>query len=217
MTVREHFEECLKDALLCVLKLGTYVEGALKKALTALMEQDVETAEEIIAEDDIINQMQLQIEDQCIAMIAREQPVASDLREIMTTLKVVSNLERIGDHAVHLAKATKRHAGQPYHNSIQKIKKMAELGIQMVHDGVDACVTKDSAKARIVAKRDDEIDELHDSLVLELLEAMRAGDRVEMATSLLFISRFLERLGDHMVNICEWVVYGAEGQHVELH
>jgi phosphate transport system protein len=217
MAAREHFDESLKDVSLCVLRIGTYVEGALKKALTALLEQDVETADEIIAEDEVINQMHMSLEDTCIEMIAREQPVARDLREIMKTVKVASNLERIGDHAVHLAKATKRMAGQPYHSSIERIKKMAEIGIQMVHDGVDACVRKDSVKARLVAKRDDELDELHNSLVLELLDAMRSGDRVEMATSLIFLSRFMERLGDHMVNICEWIVYGVEGNHVELH
>jgi phosphate transport system protein len=217
MTVREHFDECLKELSLNVLKLGTYVEGALKKALTALIEQDVKTADEIMAEDEIINKMQLEIEDTCVGMIAREQPVARDLREIMTTIKVVSNLERIGDHAVHLAKATKRLAGQPYHSSIHKIKTMADTGIQMVHDGVDAYVNEDSAKARAVAKSDDKIDEIHDALIEELLDAMRHSDQpVEISTSLLFLSRFLERLGDHMVNICEWIVYGVEGKHVEL-
>ncbi len=217
MIVREHFEECLKELSLKVLKLGTYVEGALKKSLNALMEQDVKAADEIMVEDEVINRMQLEIEDECVGMIAREQPVAGDLREIMTTIKVVSNLERIGDHAVHLAKATKRLAGQPYHNSIQKIKKMAEIGIQMVHDGVDAYVRKDNEKARAVAKADDGIDEIHDALITELLDAMRERKQpVEMSTSLLFVSRFMERLGDHMASICEWIVYGIEGEHVEL-
>jgi phosphate transport system protein len=217
MKAREHFDECLRELSLKVLKLGTYVEGALKKALNALMEQDVKAADEIMVEDDVINQMQLEIEDECVGLIAREQPVAGDLREIMTTIKVVSNLERIGDHAVHLAKATKRLAGQPYHSSIRKIKKMAEIGIQMVHDGVDAYVNKDNERARAVAKQDDEIDEIHDALVTELLDAMRESEQsVEMSTSFLFVSRFMERLGDHMASICEWVVYGIEGEHVEL-
>jgi phosphate transport system protein len=217
MSTREHFDECLKDLSICVLKVGTYVEGALKKALNALIEQDVKAADEIIAEDEVINQMHLDIEDKCVGTIAREQPVAGDLREIMTTIKVVSNLERIGDHAVHLAKATKRMAGHPYHSSIYKIKKMAEIGIQMVHDGVEAYVNKDSVTARAVAKNDDQIDQIHDELIQELLDAMRHSDRpVEMSTSLLFLSRFMERLGDHMASICEWIVYGAEGKHVEL-
>ena len=200
-----------------VLRLGTYVEGALKKSLASLLAQDIKAAEEIIADDVTINKMQLDIEDECVGIIAREQPVAGDLRGIMTTIKVVSNLERVGDHAVHLAQATKRLAGQPYHESIHKIKTMAEIGIRMVHDGIDAFVNKDSEKAREVAKTDDRIDAIHDELIQELLDAMRKSDeRVEMKTSLLFISRFLERLGDHMVNICEWIVYGVEGKHEEL-
>jgi phosphate transport system protein len=217
MIIRKHFEECLKELSLSVLRLGTYVEGALKKALTSLMAQDVKTAEEIIADDETINKMQLDIEDECVGIIAREQPVAGDLRGIMTTIKVVSNLERVGDHAVHLAQATKRLAGRQYHDSIYKIKTMAEIGIQMIHDAMDAYISKDSAMARAVAKTDDRIDEIHEALIHELMDAMRQSDRpVEMETSLLFISRFLERLGDHMVNICEWIVYGIEGTHVEL-
>jgi len=138
MTIRDHFDQDLKGLVLSVMQLGSRVEEALRRALTALSEQDVPQAEKILAEDIKINKLQLEIEDCCVGLIAREQPVARDLREIMTTIKVASNLERAGDLAVHLAKATKRLAGKPYIGSFQDIHKMAEIGIGMVHDAVDA-------------------------------------------------------------------------------
>jgi len=217
MTVREHFERDLKGLVLNVMKLGSYVEEALRSALKALSKQDVLQAEKILTEDVKINRLQLAIEDCCVGLIAREQPVARNLREIMTTIKVASNLERAGDLAVHLAKATKRLAGSPYIGSFQDIHKMAEIGIGMVRGAVDAFATQDSAKAREVAGRDDRIDSIHDALIQQLLATMHENEKqIEMATSLLFVSRFLERLGDHVVNICEWVVYGAEGVHEDL-
>jgi phosphate transport system protein len=217
MTVREHFDRDLQGLSLSVMKLGSYVEEALRKALAALSDQNVQQAEIILAEDVKINKLQLEIENCCVSLIAREQPVARDLREIMTTIKVASNLERVGDLAVHLAKATKRLAGRPYIGPFKDIHKMAEIGIDMVHDSVDAFTGQDGAKAREVARRDDQIDSIHDALIQELLASMHKDDeQIEMSTSLLFISRFLERLGDHVVNICEWVVYGAEGTHVDL-
>jgi phosphate transport system protein len=217
VTVREHFDRDLKGLTLSVVQLGSYVEEALWKALAALSEQNVPQAELVLSEDARINDLQLEVEDCCVGLIAREQPVARDLREIMTAIKVASNLERVGDLAVHLAKATKRLAGKQYLDSFKEIHKMAEIGIGMVHDALDAFTAQDGIRAREVAGRDDQIDRIHDALIQELLATMHKDDeQIEMSTSLLFISRFLERLGDHVVNICEWVVYGSEGTHVDL-
>ena len=217
MTVRQHYQHCLQEMYLSVLRLGTHVEGAVRQGLTGFLAQDVAVAEQIFAGEEGINQLQLDIEDQCVALIAREQPVARDLREIITSIKVASNLERIGDHAVHLAKATRRLAGRPYHPSVTEIRTMGEEGIRMTHEAMDAFMAQDGDKARRVARQDDVIDGIHDSLIDELIRTMHESEeQIEMATSLLFVSRFLERLGDHVVNICEWIVYGAEGRHVEL-
>jgi phosphate transport system protein len=217
MTIRQNYERCLEEMCLAVLKLGTHVEGAVRKALAGFLDQDVPVAEQILAGDDVVNRMQLAVEDMCVSLIAREQPVAGDLRRIVATTKVASNLERIGDHAVHLAKATKRLAGTPYHGSVVTIRKMGEQGAAMVHSAVDAYMSGDGKTAREVAALDDKIDSMHGALIEELLRTMHENEQqIEMATSLLFVSRFLERLGDHVVNICEWIVYGAEGAHVEL-
>ncbi len=217
MTVRAHFEESLRKLHGGIVELGTYVEGAMRKALVALMRQDTALAEEILSEDPEISRRQLAIEDQCVTLIATEQPVAGDLRSLMASMKVVSNLERIGDHAVHLAEVTIRHAGQKYLSQIAHIERMAELGIRMLHDSMTALLRVDAAGARSVATLDTEIDAIHDLLVKELLDSMYADrENIRQAISLLFVGRFLERLGDHVGSMCEWIVYGIEGQHVKL-
>lgn len=217
MTVRQHYQECLHEMYQAVLELGRRVEQAVRSGLQAFLAQDTTVAERILAGDEAINRMQLAIEDRCVTLIAREQPVARDLREIITSIKVTSNLERIGDHAVHLAKATIRLAGRPYHASIGQIRTMGEQALQMVTGALAAFMNQDADAARAVARQDDLIDGIHDRLIEELIRTMHESEeQIEMSTSLLFISRFLERLGDHVVNICEWVVYGAEGTHVEL-
>jgi phosphate transport system protein len=161
--------------------------------------------------------MQLAIEDQCVTIIASQQPVARDLRKIMTSIKVVSNVERIGDHALHLGKITKRMVGHAYHSYVATMKSMAETGIAMLHDAMTAYVACDGAKARDVARRDDEIDAMRDILLKEILTNLHQDEKqIDDAVSLIFTARFLERLGDHVVNVCEWIVYAADGVHVEL-
>ncbi len=217
MTVRAHFDESLRQLHGGIVELGTYVEGAMRKALVALARQDTALAHEILSEDPEVSRRQLAMEDECIRLIATEQPVAGDLRRLVASMKVVSNLERIGDHAVHLAEVTIRHAANTYLDAITDLERMAELGIRMLHDAMTAFLDLDAAEARAVAARDSEIDGIHDMLVKKLLAAMQ-DDRanIDQALSLLMLARFLERLGDHVASICEWIVYGIEGQHVKL-
>ena len=217
MTVRSHYEESLKKLFGGILELGTYVEGALRKALAALVRQDTDLAEEILREDPEVSRRQLEMEDQCITLIATEQPVARDLRELMASMKIVSNLERIGDHAVHLAEVAIRHAGQRYLDVIDDLARVAEIGIQMLHDAMTAFAESSPVKARAVAERDDEVDALHDILVKKLLQQMHDDPRsINQALSLLTLTRFMERLGDHVASICEWIFYGIEGRHEKL-
>jgi len=217
MTVRAHFEASLRQLQGGIVELGTYVEGALRKALVALMRQDTVLAKEILAEDPEVSRRQLAMEDECIRLIATEQPVAGDLRHLMASMKIVSNLERIGDHAVHLAEVTIRHAGQKYLPVIGDLERMGDLGVRMLHDAMTSFLQLDAAEARAVAARDSEIDEIHDMLVKKLLKAMHDDQsQIDQALSLMMLGRFLERLGDHVGSICEWTVYGIEGQHVKL-
>jgi phosphate transport system protein len=217
MQTRIHFLEELSRLNHDVLAMGTRVEESLRKAAEALRTQNVELAREVKASDELINALQLKIEDQAAVLIATQQPVARDLRELVTVFKVTDNLERAGDHAVHLAKAAIKLSGEPPFRQIDRLCKMADIECGMVRGAVDAYLNQDADAARKVAAADDEVDHEHKAIFQEVLELMREKpDQVERATKLLTTSGFLERLGDHMTNICEAVVFMVEGRHVEL-
>jgi len=215
MPTRIKFDESLKELYLTVVKMGSYVESALRKAMNAFVNQDSVLADQIINEDEEINSLHLSIEDQCISLIAREQPVAHDLREIMTSTKVASNLERIGDHAVHLAKITKRLADRKYTRQIDDFQKMADVGITMLHNAVDVYLNQDSSRAREVSKDDDTIDDIHDENERRICEliAVETG-HLRQWISYLTISMRIERLADHVTNVAKDVIYLVEGEIV---
>jgi phosphate transport system protein len=217
MQTRIHFIEELGRLNHDILAMGTRVEEGLRKALEALKRQNVELAREVKAADGLINALQIKIEDQAAVLIATQQPVARDLRELVTVFKVTDNLERAGDHAVHLAKAAIKLSGEPPYRQTDRLVKMAEIECGMIRGAVDAYLNQDAEAARRVAAEDDAVDAEHKLLVKEVLELMREKpDQVERAARLLTSSGFLERLGDHMTNICEAVVFMVEGRHVEL-
>jgi phosphate transport system protein len=171
----------------------------------------------VVAGDAAINQVEQEIEDRCIVLIAREQPVATDLRKLITSLKIVTQLERMGDHALHVAKGTLRLLPETYMKPLIDIPRMAESGIGMIRDVLTAFLDNDAERAREVASRDHLVDELHNQVMREVFTYMMENTKnIPQSISLLFISRFLERVGDHVTNICEWVVYSATGERVEL-
>ena len=215
--MRNNFNEKLNTLREEVLRLGALVEEALLKGTGALKTKNLELAETVIQGDAAINSLQLRLEDEIVTIIATDQPVARDLRLLVSMLKIVSNLERMGDHAVHLAKAAVRFRNEPYVIPIDFLEKMATLGVAMVHDVISAFMDGDEAWAREIAQHDAAIDDLHKQVVDRILKVMREdGNSVEQAARLLLIARFLERLGDHVTNICEWVVFTETGNHVEL-
>jgi len=217
MQTRIHFLEELARLNHDVLAMGTRVEESLRKALEALRSQNVDLAQEVKASDELINALQLKIEDQAAVLIATQQPVARDLRELVTVFKVTDNLERAGDHAVHLAKAAIKLAGEPPFRQTDRLCKMAEIECGMIRGAVDAYLNQDADEARRGAAEDDSVDAEHKQLVAEVLELMRERpDQIGRVTRLLTTSGFLERLGDHMTNLCEAVVFMTEGRHVEL-
>jgi phosphate transport system protein len=215
--LRIQFNEELNRLHHDILAMGSRVEEDLRKALLALKTGDLELVKEVRASDELVNALQMKIEDQAAMLIATQQPVAKDLRELVTIFKVTDNLERIGDHSVHLAKAAKRLSDSPYPRSLERLEKMAAVGIGMVHDGVEAYLNHDEALARNVATRDDEIDAEHRAFVREVLDYLSGNpDKAEQATKLIATSSFLERLGDHVTNLCEAVVFMVTGAHTEL-
>jgi phosphate transport system protein len=217
MQTRIHFLEELTRLNHDVLAMGTHVEESLRKAALALKTQNVDLAREVKAEDERINALQLKIEDQAAVLIATQAPVARDLRELVTVFKVTDNLERAGDHAVHLAKAAIKLAGEPPFRQIDRLCKMADIECGMVRGAVDAYLNQDADAARRIAAEDDKVDAEHKQMFHEVLELMRERpDQGERISRLLTTSGFLERLGDHMTNICEAVVFMVEGRHIEL-
>ncbi|MCL1928308.1 MAG: phosphate signaling complex protein PhoU [Treponema sp.] len=200
-----------------VLTMATRVEEDLGKTLTALRNNDVELAKEVVADDAIINAMQLKIEDETAIVIATQQPVARDLREMVTIFKLTSNLERIDDHVVHLAKTVINLSGEPPFRSVEHMEKMSEIGREMIRDSISAYLNQDADGARKTALLDDKIDEEHKALTEEILSLMKEHpEYIQKAARVLKTSGHLERLGDHITNICESIIYMTEGKHEEL-
>jgi phosphate transport system protein len=200
-----------------VLRMGTLVEEALRKALTAVTNDDRTLAEAVKANDNAIDALQFEIDRRCTELIATEQPVATDLREILVAMKIASDLERIGDHARHLVRVIDELTDETFRETLPRFREMTEMGILMVHDSITAYVNHDPESAKKVARRDDEIDRMHKELYQELIAIVKQNPEVaEKGTSLIFLNRFLERLGDHVTNMCEWIVYAKSGEHQEL-
>jgi len=201
-----------------ILRMGTMVEEALENALKAFSEKEVVRAEHVIAEDQNINEMQLLIEDRCTMIMATEQPVAGDLRKLITAIKIASSLERMGDHAVHLSQTTVRLQGNPQMDPLRKmIVPMAVVGVEMVKGMLTALADHDVEKARQVAERDELLDDTHMKLFETLVNYQKENPQHALQTTdLLFLIRFLERLGDHVTHICQWILLRETGIHTEL-
>jgi len=215
--MRIQFNEELNRLHHDILAMGSRVEEDLRKALIALRTGDIELVSEVKASDEIVNAMQVKIEDQAAMLIATQQPVAKDLRQLVTIFKVTDNLERIGDHAVHLAKTAKRLTDDPYPRPLDRLEHMAAIDVAMVHDAVASFLNQDEALARATAAKDDEVDAEHKAFVQEVLAYLAKNpDKAQQATKLIATSSFLERLGDHVTNLCEAVVFMTTGAHTEL-
>ena len=215
--MREHFVQEIENIHQDVLRMTVQVEEMILKALKALKDQDPKMAKEVIAADLRVNELELAITDRCVLFIATEQPVAGDLRKIVACMKAVSDIERIGDYAVHAAKRAKELADEKYIKPLIDIPKMLALGGEMLRDGVNALVNADVALARSTARSDGDMDNLNKQVYRELLTLMlEEKDNIKQATKLLFLSRFLERMGDHAVNICSWTLYAVNGEHEDL-
>lgn len=200
-----------------ILRMGALVDTALRKTLTALELQDYELAEQVIQEDVRIDQLQAIVEDHCAQVIATYQPAAADLRQLLVGTKLASSLERTGDHARHLARRARVASDLVFIDALPLIRHMTEIGVAMLRDSLTAYVERDDQAALAIAARDDEIDALNSELSTLLMSIIRSNpDSLENGIQLILVNRFLERLGDHVTNICEWIVFAARAEHVEL-
>lgn len=212
MSIRRTFEDQLHELQSDLLRLGRFVEEALGKAIDALVRQDLALAKQVIADDDFADDMCVGIQMRAMQLLALQQPMARDLRIIGSSLRIVIDLERIGDHAVDVAKVARAMAGLSFFKPLVDIPQLGELTRNMIGNSLQAFITHDMELAVKVAGDDDAVDDLCDSLQVELLDKMREdATLVDQATKLLLVARGLERCADHATNIVEQIYYVETG------
>jgi phosphate transport system protein len=200
-----------------ILEMGSLVEKQIGRSIEALKTLDHEAARRVVELDSEVDRMRFQIEEHAIQLIATQQPMASDLRTIVSALNVIVDMERMGDHAEGIAKIALMHGDQPLLKPLIDIPRMAEIATSMLHRALDAFVSRDEVAARQVEADDDEMDTLYDQVYRELLTYMLNDPRtIDRATWLLWVAHNLERIADRVTNICERVVYMVSGHIEEL-
>ncbi len=215
--MRKHFDEQLNQLHLSLLKMGATVEEIIDLAIKSLVTQDIEKAERVLQIDDKIDKMELEIEEKCLDLLALQQPIAKDLRRISTILKIITDLERIGDHGVNIAKVTKKIGVQKHIKPLIDIPRMADITKQMIKMSLDSFINEDPKLAREAAEMDDMVDEIYEDIYVELLEMLSKNKEImQQVVYLLFVGRYLERIADHATNICERIIYMSTGERVEF-
>ncbi len=214
---RLSLERALQELQDEILVLGSMVDKAIERSIEALERLDHAAAREIIQDDFKINQKRFQIEEQAIELIARQQPMARDLRRIIAALYVIVELERMGDYAEGIGKIVLLHGEQPLVKPLGDVPRMAERARDMLRRSLDAFIDRDADAARQIAAEDDEIDSLYDQVYGELLALMIKDPRtMDRVTWLLWVAHNLERIADRVTNICERVVQEVAGKMEEM-
>jgi len=214
---RRSFHQELEKLEIDLIKMGTLAEEAVQKAVKSLKDHDADLAERVIAEDDNIDVISQELENRSLSLLALQQPMASDLRRIGTVLKIVTDLERVADHAVDIAKVTKRLAGQTYIKPLIDIPRMARIAQDMLRESLEAFVKRNVESLYDLREKDDEVDHLYGQIFRELLTFMMADPRtIEQSTAFLMVGSHLERVADHATNIGEWVIYAVTGERKDL-
>jgi phosphate transport system protein len=213
--MQRHFHEELEALKQTLLAMGGLVEDQIHRVMRALLERDDVIAQEVIERDRQVNAYDVEIDEQCVSLLALHQPAAGDLRFITTAMKIVTDLERIGDQAVNIAQRVLELNREPRLKPYIDLPRMAERAQRMVKESLDAFVARDTALARQVCGEDAEVDALKEQIFRELLTFMMEDPRtIPRAIRVILISRFLERVADHATNIAEMVVYLVEGKIV---
>ena len=213
--MRNRFEKQLALINGSLIEMGALIEKAISLAIEALKKQDVSLAKQALNFDVEVDEKEKEIESLCLNLILQQQPVAKDLRFVSSALKMITDMERIGDQAADISEITMHLVGTPYLDKLEHITQMAEATAKMVTDSIDAYVKRDLDLAAAVIKSDDIVDDLFKTVRKELIELTRKdNESAELAMDLQMISKYFERIGDHAVNIAEWVVYSITGKRV---
>ena len=209
--MRKRFDEQLNELNLEMQEMGRMVEDGIQKAIEALLKQDKALAQSVMEADALVDQKQKEIESICFKLLMQQQPVASDLRVISAALKMVTDMERIGDHAADISEMTLHLAHEPYIKNLDHIRQMATETTWMLIQSIEAYVEKDTKKASSVISHDDIVDDLFAETKKELIELIHQDkNNGEQATDLLMVAKYFERIGDHATNLAEWVIFSID-------
>jgi len=214
--MRSNFDTQLKNLNDSLVEMGEMVERAITAAITALIEQDTALAQKIIDSDNDIDDKEKEIESLCLRILLQQQPVAGDLRQISAALKIITDLERIGDHAQDISEITLLLAGRKYIKKLEHIPQMAIETMKMVTESIQAFIRKDIELAQWVIAYDDIVDALFETIKKDLIVLIEQNaDNGDQAIDLVMIAKYFERIGDHATNIAEWIVFWLTGTHVK--
>jgi phosphate transport system protein len=214
MSIRARYEKELQGVFDNLVLMCRHIEVAIENCVKALTDRDFELAKAVYQEDKQIDRLERDIEQACLKILLMEHPVANDFREVSAALKMITDLERIGDQARDIAEITLHFGDMEYTKKLVHIPQMATIVIQMVKDGVQAYINRDLELARSLDKTDDKVDALFNTVMSDLAAQIKKNpDKAERAIMLMMINKYLERIGDHAVNIGEWVEYAITGNH----
>lgn len=214
MSIRSKYEAELRLVFDKLVDMCHATEIAIEKSITALRMRDPDLAREVMREDRDIDSAEREIEQDCLKILLMERPVASDFREVSAALKMITDLERIADQAADISEISLQFGEEKFIKEPEHITQMATLAIGMVKDGVQSYINRDLATARGLDKRDDRVDKLFETIKKDLIALIRQNpDNADQAILFMMIAKYLERIGDHAVNIGEWVEYAVTGYH----
>ena len=198
-------------------EMGSLVEKQIYNSIEAFKNKDMELVKQVMENDDKVDELNRKIEEQCLKFMAMESPVATDLRKIFATSKIVTDLERMADYAVDICKITKRVELDVLGEECDPIWQMVDILRKMINKALEAFVSGDVDAAYEICKMDDEVDILYRGLFNDMLKKMSKDETmINKGAQILFASKYLERVGDHVTNICEWIIFSAKGDYVDL-
>ena len=214
MSIRKIFEEELRDLKTQLVEMCRLTEKMISDAITALVNRDRELGKSIGMQDRRVDEYEMEIEKKCMRILLKQQPVAKDFREVSTALKMITDIERFGDQAADIGDIVCTMPGEVYIKKLTHITAMGELAVKMVRESVNSFINNDEALADEVIMLDDKMDEMFVSVKNDLIELIKKdGKNGDQAIELMMVAKYLERIGDHAVNVAEWTKYNETGVH----
>lgn len=198
-------------------EMGSLVEKQIYNSIEAFKNKDMKLVKQVMENDDKVDELNRRIEEQCLKFMAMESPVATDLRKVFTTSKIVTDLERMADYAVDICKIAKRVESDVLGEECEPIWQMVDILRKMINKSIEAFVAGDIDAAYEICKMDDQVDIIYRGLFNDMLKKMAKDESIiNKGAQILFASKYLERVGDHVTNICEWIIFSAKGDYVDL-